>query len=98
MPNAIQLLAQKTMYELQRTVKFLYAKFHVLFKDIQRKIATKFISTLVLSLALENFICVKPNQKYLNVYSIGCSLANHDAKDPIVMQICLIARSALSGY
>ena len=35
--------------------QILYANFHVLFKNIKRKIATKFLSTLVLSLALENF-------------------------------------------
>ena len=81
--------------------QILYVKFHVLFKNIQRKTLAKFISTLVLSLAPESFICIKPNQKYLNMlqyYSIGCSLANRDTKDPIVMQICLIARSTLSGY
>ena len=72
-----------------------------IFKNIQLKIATKFVFTLVLSLALKNFICAKPDQKYLNMlqyYSKGCSLANRDTKDPIAMQICLIARSALSVY
>ena len=79
----------------------LYAKFYVLFKNIQRKIATKFLSTLVLSLALENFICAKPIQKYFNMLqscSIGCSLANSDTKDPTVMQIRLITKSALFVY
>ena len=79
----------------------LYAKFRVLFKNIQRKIATKFLSTLVLSLALEKFVCASPKQKYLNMLqynSKGCSLANRETKDPIVMQMRLIARSALSGY
>ena len=69
--------------------QILYAKLHVLFKNIQQKITTKFLSTLVLSLALEKFIYAKPNQKYLNMlqyYSIGCSLANRDTKDPIVLQ------------
>ena len=42
--------------------KIFYAKFHVLFKNIQRKLTTKFLSTLVLSLALEKFFCAKPNQ------------------------------------
>ena len=37
--------------------QILYANFHVLFKNIKRKIATKFLSSLVLSLALENFMC-----------------------------------------
>ena len=81
--------------------RILYAKFHVLFKNIQRKLATKFLSTLVLSLALEKFFSAKPNQKYLimlQYYSNGCSLAKLDTKDPIVMQIRLIARSALSCY
>ena len=80
--------------------QILNAKFHVLFKNIQRKIATTFLSTLVLSPALENFICAKPIQKYLDMlqsYSIGCSLANHDRKDSIVIQIRSKARSALSG-
>ena len=81
--------------------RILYAKFHVLFKNIQRKLATKFLSTLVLSLALEKFFGAKPNQKYLNMLqycSKGCSLVNRDTKHPTVMQIRLIARSALSGY
>ena len=81
--------------------QILYAKFYVLFKNIQRKIATKFLSTLVLSLALENFICAKPIQKYFNMLqscSIGCSLANSDTKDPTVMQIRLITKSALFVY
>ena len=45
--------------------QILYTKFHILFKIIQRKIARKFVSTLVLSLALENFTCDKPIQKYV---------------------------------
>ena len=81
--------------------QILYDKFHVLFKNIQRKIATKFLSTLVLWLSLEKIVCAKPNQKYLNIlqyYSKGCSLVNRDTKDLIVMQIRLIATSTLSGY
>ena len=81
--------------------QILYAKFHVLFKSIQRQIATKFLSTLVRSLALENLICAKSIQKciyMLQSCSTGCSLANRDTKDPIAMQIRLIARSALSDY
>ena len=81
--------------------QILYANFHVLFKNIQWKIATKFLSALVLLLALEKFVCAKPNQKYLNMlqcYSIGCSLANRDTKDPIFMEMRLAARSALSRY
>ena len=82
--------------------QILNAKFHVLFKNIYGKIATKFLSTLVLSRALENFMCAKPTQKYFNFLqsnSVGCSLANLDTKDPIVMQILLIARIDLSsGY
>ena len=92
--NAIQPLTQKLS-----TNKFYTQIF--LFKNIQRKTAIKFFLTLVLLLALENFISAKPIQKYLNMfqsYSIGCSLAHHDTKDPIVMQIRLLARSALSGY
>ena len=90
----------KDHVQTAETCQILYAKFHVLFKNIQRKIATKFLSTLSLSLALENFIYAKPIQKYLNTlqsYSLGCSLANRDTKDPIFMQIRLIARSPLSG-
>ena len=91
----------KDHIQIAENCQILYAKFHVLFKNIQRKIATKFISTLVISLTLEKSICAKPNQKYLNMlqsYSIGCYLANRDTKDPIVMQIHLIARKDLSGY
>ena len=50
--------------------QILYAKFHVLFKNIQRNIAAKFLSTLVFSLALENFIRAMPNQKYLTCYNL----------------------------
>ena len=78
----------------------LYAKFHVHFKNIQRKIATKFLSTLVLLLAMENFICSKLNQKYLNMlqsYSIVCSLAKRDTKNSLVMQIRVIAKRAHQG-
>ena len=82
------MLSKRWLKDHVRTAEncqILYAKFHVLFK-----IATKFLSTLVLSLALDNFICVKLNQKYVDMlqyYFIGCSLANCDTKDPIVMQI-----------
>ena len=58
--------------------QILYAMFHVLFKNIRRKIATKFLTTLVLSPALEKFVCAQPNQKYPNMlqyYSIGCKYA-----------------------
>ena len=63
--------------------------------------ATKFLSTLVLLFALKNFICAKPIQKYFNKlqsYLLGYFLANCDAKDPIVLQIRLRAKSAPSGY
>ena len=79
----------------------LYAKFHLIFKNIQWKIATKFISTLLLWLALEKIVCAKPNQEYLSMlqyYFKGYSLANRDTKDPVVTQIPLIVRSALSNY
>ena len=49
----------------------------------------------------KSFICAKPNLKYLNMlqsYSAGCSVANRDRKDATVMQIHLIARSALSDH
>ena len=36
------------------------ANFNILFKNIQWKIATKFVSTLVLLIPEENFVCVKP--------------------------------------
>ena len=89
------MLSNRRLKDHVRTAKncqILYAKFHVLFKNIQRKIATKFLSTLLLSPALENCICAKPIQRYLNMlqsHSIGCSLANRDTKDPIVMQNAL---------
>ena len=50
--------------------QILYANFHVLFKNIQWKIATKFLSALVLLLALEKFVSAKPNQKYLNMVTM----------------------------
>ena len=87
--------------KIAENCRILYAKFHVLFKNIQRKIAANFISAYAFSLALGNFICTKPNQKYLSIleyYSKGCSLANRGTRDPNVMQISLIARNALSGY
>ena len=87
----------KDHVQLTESCQIFSAKFHVLFKNIQRKIAPKFLSTLVLSLALEKFICAKPFQKYLNMLQ-SYSIANRDTKDPIVMQILLIARSSPSGY
>ena len=83
--NAIQPLAGRPC-ETAENYQILYAKFY--FKNIPRKIATKFLSILVLKLTPENFISAKPIQKYLNKlqsYSIGCPLANRDTKDPIVM-------------
>ena len=77
--------------------QILYAKFHIPFKNLLQKIPRKFIFTFVISLALENFICVKPCSK-LQSYSTGCSLANYNTKDFFVMQIPLIARSALTSY
>ena len=97
-PKLLKLLSNRWFKDHVRTAEnyqILYAKFHVLFKNIQQKLATKFLSILVLSLALEKFFCAKSNQKYLNIlqyYSKGCSLANRDTKDPIVMQIHLIAK------
>ena len=46
-------------------------------------------------------LCLKPIQKYLYMlqsYSTVCYLANRDIKDPIVMQIRVIAKTALTGY
>ena len=83
--NAIQPLAGRPC-ETAENYQILYAKFY--FKNIPRKIATKFLSILVLKLTPENFISAKPIQKYLNKlqsYSIDCPLANRDTKDPIVM-------------
>ena len=73
---------------VRTTEKFriLYAKLPILFSNFQWKIARKFISTLVLSFALKNFIYAKPMQKYICIlqsYSIDCSLTNRDTKDPI---------------
>ena len=75
---------QLLLSELQRTVKFYVRNFMFFLKDILRKIATKFLSTLVLSLALENIICDNHIQKclyLLQYYSLGCSLANRGTKD-----------------
>ena len=61
----------------------------MLFLNIQRKIATNFLSTLALWLELEKIVCAKSNQKYLNMlqyYSTSYFLANRDKKDTIVMQ------------
>ena len=90
------MLSNRWLKYQERTAEncqILYAKFHVLFKNIQRKIPN-FVCTLVFSLvALENFICAEPIQKQVFILlssSIGCSLANRDTKDPIVMTICLM--------
>ena len=79
------MLSNRYLKDQLRTGKncqILYAKFHVLFLNIQWKITTKFLSTLVLlSVALKNSICAKPNQKYLNMlpsYSTGCSIHRWD--------------------
>ena len=94
------MLSNRWLKDYVRTAEN-YQMFHILFKNIRHKIVTKFLTPLVLSPALEKFVCIKPNQKYPNMlkyYSICCSLANCDTKYPIVMQIRLVARSALSGY
>ena len=102
-PKSLKLLSNRWFKDHARTAEnyqILYAKFHVLFKNIQQKLAT-FFPPLCFHLHWKKFFCAKPNQKYLNMlqyYSKGCSLANRDTKDPIVMQIRLIARRALSGY
>ena len=83
------MLFNRWLKDLEQTVEncqILYGKIHVLFKNIQRRIATKFGSTLVLSLALENFSCANTIQKYFYMllsYSMVCSLVNRDPKDPI---------------
>lgn len=90
----------KYQIQIAENFQILNAKFDVVFKNIYGKVATKFLSTLVLSRALENYIYAKSTQKYFNFLqpnSVGCSLANLDTKDPIVIQILLIARSALSS-
>ena len=77
--------------------QMLYAKFHVLFKNNQQSIAPKLLSAVVLALALENFICTKPIQRFLNklqTYSIGCSLVLCS----IDFSLRLTATSALSDY
>ena len=66
---------------------FMYTNFPVLFKKIQQKIPTKFVWTVVLLLALENFDCAY-DVRILQSFSIGCSLANCLTKDFIAMQIC----------
>ena len=80
--NQYFLQAITNAIQLQIIVK-IYAKFHVLFKNILWKITTKFISTLVLSLA------------HKKISYIGWSLANGNTKDPIVGEIHSIARSDL---
>ena len=50
----------KDHIQIAENYRMLYAKFHALFKNIQRKLTTKFLSTLVLSLALEKIFCAKP--------------------------------------
>ena len=57
----------------------------------------KLLSAVVLALALENLICTKPIQRFLNklqTYSIGCSLVLCS----IDCSLRLTATSALSDY
>ena len=51
-----------------KNCQILYPKFHFLFKNIQRKIVRKFLSTVALSLPLENFICATP------IWNLFCRL------------------------
>ena len=69
--------------------------------NIHKKVARKFALGLVLSLALKIFICVRLTQKYnymLRSYSTGSSIVSCNTKDPIFMEIQLVARSALTSY
>ena len=47
----------KDHVETTESFQILYTKFHNTFKDTKQKFARKFVSTLVLALTLENFIC-----------------------------------------
>ena len=74
----------KDYLQTAENYQILYSKFHVLFKSNQRKIATNFLSTLVLWLALETFVCLKRNGKYLNTlqyYPKGCYANTLNSKE-----------------
>ena len=78
----------------------LLVEFSVPSTNIHQTVAAKFAFSLVLSLALEKFVCVsligEYNYMFLS-YSIGCSIVNCSTKDPIAMQIQLVVRSTLTA-
>ena len=77
----------------------LLMEFSVPSTNIHQTVAAKFAFSLVFSLALEKFVCVsligEYNYTFLS-YSIVCFIVNCSTKDPIVMQIQLVVRSALT--
>ena len=99
--NAIQPLNKTTGHmQTAENCRMLLTGFSARLTNIYQNIATKFAFNLALSLALGNFACVRSTHKsvyILQSYSIGCSIANCNAKD-YVAQILLIARNALTGY
>ena len=93
--NCYPTAGSKTMYELQRTIKFYMQSFMFFSRTSSKSSQQSFFPSLCFHLHWKKFFCAKSNQKYLNIlqyYSKGCSLAIRDTKDPIVMQIHLIAK------
>ena len=77
-----------------------YTKFNIQFFEHPAKKPIKLYSQSCGFSWTGNLYLYKAYWKYFHLlqsYSIGCSLVNPNLKDPIVIQICLIARSALTG-
>ena len=67
------------MYKLQRTIKFYRRSFMFFLRTSTERSQQSFFPLLRSRLQWKNFVCVNPNQKYLNIlqyFSIDCSLVN----------------------
>ena len=74
---------------------------HVFLKTFGERSQQSLFPLLHFHLHWEKFVCAKHIRKIhfmLQSYYIGCPLANGNTKNPIVVEIHLIAKSALTGY
>ena len=86
--------------ETAENTQILYVKFYIHLTNIQRKITTTLLFHSCNFTCNEKSICTKPIRKYiymLQSHIIGHFLANRDTKDPIVLQMRLIARTVLTN-
>ena len=84
----------KTMYKLQKTVKFYTQNFIFFLRTSSKRSQQSFFPLLPIHFHWK----ILSVPRLFESCSVDCSLANHDMEDLIVMQARLIARKALPGY